>query len=188
MDNLSAQPTAEAYQGVHEIGARPYRFKGDVDGAAPRGRLLDVNGTLYGETLWGGSHRECFTMSEETHGCGTVFGITTSGKKKILYQFTGGADGANPDGGLIEVNGTLYGVATGGGSNQGGTLFSLTLGGVETVLHSFSGAPDGAGPHGDLILVKNTLYGTTQGGGSISCGLSTSYPLACGTVFAYTLP
>jgi uncharacterized repeat protein (TIGR03803 family) len=163
-----------------------YRFKGGTDGVRPQGGLIDVNGTLYGATYWGGGHRNCPTESNQTYGCGTIYSITTSGKEKVLYAFSGGADGAHPNGNLVEVNGTLYGTTSQGGSSSDGTLFSVTLDGTLTVLHSFTGPPDGLGPGAGLIDVKNTLYGTTRGGGSVSCGPS-SYPFGCGTVFAFTL-
>lgn len=159
-----------------------YRFKGDADGAHPDGGLIDVNGILYGATAWGGGHRSCGTGQ----GCGTIFSITTSGKEKVLYAFTGGAKGGAPIGNLIDVKGTLYGATNGGGAHNDGTVFSMTLNGMETILHSFGGAPDGAGPGAGLIDVNNTLYGTTTGGGSESCG-TTAYPDYCGTVFAVTL-
>lgn len=159
-----------------------YRFKGGADGVHPDGGLIDVNGTLYGATALGGGHRNCGTGQ----GCGTVFSVTTSGKEKALYAFTGGADGGGPIGNLIDVKGTLYGVTSGGGAYHDGTVFSMTLNGTETVLHSFGGAPDGARPGAGLIDVKNTIYGTTTSGGTESCG-TTSYPDYCGTVFAVTL-
>ena len=35
-----------------------------------------------------------------------------------------GSNGANPEAGLTDVNGTLYGTASGGGTNGDGTIFS----------------------------------------------------------------
>ena len=46
------------------------------------------------------------------------------------YSFSGGSDGKNPESGLIDINGTLYGAtAYGGGSGPktGGTVYSITL-------------------------------------------------------------
>ncbi|MGB8964118.1 MAG: choice-of-anchor tandem repeat GloVer-containing protein [Candidatus Cybelea sp.] len=162
-----------------------YRFKGAADGVHPQGGLIDVNGIFYGATAWGGGHRNCVTESNRFYGCGTIYSITTGGKEKVLYAFTGRADGAQPNGDLIDVNGTLYGTAGGGGASNDGTLFSVTLGGSLTVLHTFSDSPDGAEPGAGLIDVRNTLYGTTGSGGSASCGTS-AYPFGCGTVFALT--
>jgi uncharacterized repeat protein (TIGR03803 family) len=62
-----------------------HRFKGGYDGAYPRAGSIDVNGRLYGTTESGGAH-PC-TLG----GCGTVYTISTSGKEKVLYAFTGGS-------------------------------------------------------------------------------------------------
>jgi len=87
-----------------------------TDGVYPASGLIDVKGTLYGTTQYGG-----------TSGDGTVFAITTSGQETILHSFTGQpGDGANPEAGLIDVNGTLYGTTQSGGANDVGTVFSIT--------------------------------------------------------------
>ena len=90
-------------------------------------------------------------------------------------------DGKNPSGGLVVVNGVLYGVTLSvGGSYGAGTVFALTTGGAETVLYSFKGpskGPDGAYPMDRLTLFRGALYGTTQNGGAYGDG----------TVFALTL-
>ena len=137
-----------------------YSFRGGRhDGSAPAAPLLDVNGTLYGTTQYGGN---CSTV-----GCGTVFSITAGGKERILYNFAGPPDGAYPEG-LVEANGTLYGVTGGGGANATGTVFSVTMSGVEKVLHSFgtySHSGDGTYPVGNLVVLRGVLYGTTVNGG-----------------------
>lgn len=138
-----------------------YSFRGAPhDGSAPAAPLLDVNGTLYGTTQYGGKY--C-----STGGCGTVFGITASGKERIVYNFGGPPDGAYP-GGLVEVSGKLYGTTDGGGANGTGTVFSVTPSGVEKVLHSFgpySHSGDGSYPVGALVALRGTLYGATINGG-----------------------
>jgi uncharacterized repeat protein (TIGR03803 family) len=49
-------------------------------------------------------------------GYGTVFSINTTGSEHVLYSFKGySKDGANPQAGLVEANGTLYGTAIDGG-------------------------------------------------------------------------
>ncbi len=140
-----------------------YSFKGaTTDGQNPDARLINVNGTLYG-TTHGGGGKHCFFGVGAV--CGTVFSITPSGKESVLYVFKGGTtDGQNPDAGLINVNGTLYGTTTGAGAYNFGTVFSITPSGTETVLHSFGGY-DGAVPQTDLVYVRGKLYGTTETGG-----------------------
>jgi uncharacterized repeat protein (TIGR03803 family) len=85
-----------------------------------------------------------------------------------LYNFTGGADGSEPCGGLIGDDNALYGTTTYGGAYGLGTVFSLTpsaAGGawVESVLYSFAGGSDGTYPLGLSIGPGGALYGTTAG-------------------------
>lgn len=154
-----------------------YRFSRSADGGRPEGSLLAVNGMLYGTTRFGGGGA---CNNYDGTGCGTVYRLDPkSGRKKRLYSFGGGgADGAYPNGSLIDVNGTLYGTTMGGGGGCGssdgcGTVFSISTTGMETVLHSFDNKSDGRLPSAGLIDVNGTLYGTTAGGGS-----------CCGTVYS----
>ncbi|MGB8909033.1 MAG: choice-of-anchor tandem repeat GloVer-containing protein [Candidatus Cybelea sp.] len=157
-----------------------YSFKGGDDGAQPFAGLIELNGTLYGTTAYGG------TGCSSSSGCGTVFESTTSGQETVLYRFQGGKDGANPYAGLVDVNGALYGTTARGGtgcSGSGGcgTVFKITTSGKETVLYSFKGAPDGLAPIANLTVLNGTLYGTTRAGGT-GCSRSSG----CGTVFRIT--
>ncbi|MGA9944519.1 MAG: choice-of-anchor tandem repeat GloVer-containing protein [Candidatus Cybelea sp.] len=140
-----------------------------VDGENPETSLVDVNGTLYGTTNYGGAGLYF----------GTIFSISTSGTEKVLYSFAGGSDGAHPGASVIDVNGTLYGTTSYGGSgcftSHGlysgcGTVFAVTTSGQETVLHRFGGSGDGATPIAGLIDVNGALYGTTFNGGAYSGG------------------
>ncbi len=139
-----------------------YAFPGGSNGSGPTSQLVNVSGTLYGTTQYGGSGN-C------RGGCGIVFKLDPKSKTfTVLYSFTGGQDGGNPASGLVDVNGTLYGNTEYGGSSNLGTVFSLTTAGAETVLYSFLGQAsnnDGANPVGGLLDVKGTLYGTTWQGG-----------------------
>lgn len=148
-----------------------YSFAGGTDGAYPSSPLVEVNGTLYGATGEGGG-----TGCSAGNGCGTVYSITLSGSEKVLYRFVTGTGGVNPSGGLIDVNGTLYGTTAFGGAVQKcggggcGTVYSITTAGSENVLHSFGNGHDGIGPYTGLIKVKGKLYGTTQNGGAYNRG------------------
>jgi len=104
----------------------------------------------------------------------------------VLHSFAGynQGDGLEPEAGLINIKGTLYGTTSGGGANCCGTVFSITPSGTETVLHSFGGSGDGGYPYAGLINVKGTLYGTTVSGGSSSCKHNTL--VGCGTIFSIT--
>lgn len=136
-----------------------YFFKGGPsDGANPTAGLVDVGGTLYGTTVVGGA---------DAHG--TVFKVKTGGgADHLLHSFKGGpGDGAGPLAGLIDVGGTLYSTANGGGAHDSGTVFRITTaGGGYKVLYSFKGGNDGATPDASLINVGGTLYGTTFNGGT----------------------
>jgi len=107
-----------------------YSFLGSPDGDDPVAQLvLDKDGNLYGVTKYGGTG-EC--QNEADGGCGTIFKISPTGSETVLHSFTGGADGAYPEGGLIlDAEGNLYGTTTNGGSsacngNGCGTIFKFT--------------------------------------------------------------
>ena len=128
------------------------------DGTTPASGLINVNGALYGTTSYGGGN--C-----GSYGCGTVFEVTTTGAETPIYGFKGGKDGSTPAAALVNVDGTLYGSTTLGGSENAGTVFKITTSGEETVLYSFKGGRDGARPE-KLIVRNGVLYGTTAAGGS----------------------
>jgi uncharacterized repeat protein (TIGR03803 family) len=98
-----------------------HRFGDGSDGAFPVAGLVDVKGTLYGTTEYGG-----------TDGEGTVFSISTSGTEKILHNFVE-SDGEIPRASPINVNGTLYGTTWEGGKYGAGTVFSISTSGAENV-------------------------------------------------------
>jgi uncharacterized repeat protein (TIGR03803 family) len=91
------------------------------DGEEPSGAILDVAGSLYGMTFYGGTVNSTCAL-----GCGTIYGIR-SGKYSVLYRFTGADDGWNPSGGLTkDAAGNLYGTALNGGSEGDGVVFEIT--------------------------------------------------------------
>jgi uncharacterized repeat protein (TIGR03803 family) len=148
-----------------------YAFLGGSDGFLPLGALINVNGTLYSTTQFGGS-AACY------EGCGTVFSVTPAGKEKVLYRFKGGNDGSSPTGTLTYLDGALYGTTSSGGSDGCGTVFEITLAGKETVLFR-SNESDGASPS-SLIDVGGRLYGTAYAGNGKDC------EIGCGSVFTLT--
>jgi uncharacterized repeat protein (TIGR03803 family) len=102
-----------------------HSFAGGSDGLLPYGgELLKAGGTLYGATEYGGD----LGCRSSGHGCGTIFSVSVkSGAEAVVYAFEGGSDGANPQAGLTNVGGTLYGTTYEGGANNLGTVFSLSL-------------------------------------------------------------
>jgi len=157
------------------------------DGAGPQAYPIDVGGTLWGTTVYGGPGG--------TGGYGTVYAMNTSGQETFLYAFTGKPDGANPYSELVsDGKGNLYGTTQGGGTHGYGTVFKITTSGQESVLYSFAGAGagDGAYPYSGLVFDKDgNLYGTTAEGGTHSGGAvfevtpggkeRTLYSFACGS-------
>jgi uncharacterized repeat protein (TIGR03803 family) len=145
-----------------------YNFHGSLDAAGPTGSLIfDAAGNLYGTTDWGGNcvQGSCY---------GTVFELSPSANgwtETVLYRFTGGSDGANPEAGLtFDSTGDLYGAAYDGGTAGLGTVFMLSPrnnGWVESTLYSFTGQNgDGALPSCTLVFDgSGDLYGTTSKGG-----------------------
>jgi len=164
------------YKIIHSFGA-------GTDGQIPNAQLIvDSHGNLYGDTYLGG-----------TNGFGSIFTMhrnpTGAWTEKVIYNFTGGSDGANPQSTLaFDAAGNLYGTASGGGIVSSlctvivgcGTIFKLTPGSneqwTETTLYQFAGTPDAWFPLAGLVVAANgVLYGTTNAGGVN--GLGTVYAL-----------
>ena len=163
-----------------------YSFTGPPDGGGDgafsyEGVIRDPAGNLYGVTSKGGAS-----------GAGVVYELDTTGKETLLYSFSGGADGGDPDSALLfDSKGNLYGTTANGGTGCGGTgcgvVFKLSpqAGGSwpETVLYTFcslANCTDGESPGDSLIMDRaGNLYGTTYfGGASHNCN-----GVGCGAVF-----
>ena len=89
-----------------------------ADGASPFAGLILSGKTLYGAAAFRGSS-----------GYGTLFAVNTNGTGFTnYYNFSGGSDGAYPEGSVILSGNTLYGTAEGGDSSSAnGNVFSLAL-------------------------------------------------------------
>jgi uncharacterized repeat protein (TIGR03803 family) len=83
------------------------------DGAAPKNLVEDSNGDLYGTTIWGGN-----SACQRT-GCGVIFKLTTAGDFTLLYSFSGGSDGANPNSLIRDTSGNLYGTTSTSNTGDG---------------------------------------------------------------------
>lgn len=148
-----------------------HAFSGGDDGATPFGTpVLDEKGNVFGTTESAGAY-----------GYGTVYEVTSKGKKKVLYSFgatSGYTDGCSPTAGVVrDDDGNLYGTTQGCGANAYGTLYKLSPSGRFTVLHAFGGTDDGRRPQDAPTLVKNDagkieLYGTTPSGGTSNRGVA----------------
>jgi len=143
-----------------------HNFSAASDGANPMGSLvLDAAGNIYGTTSAGGDLY-----------FGTLFMIDPGGNETVVYNFTGGNDGAYPYSNLIlDTQGNLYGTTSQGGCCGQGSVFEFSNGTLST-LYSFS-APingvnsDGQNPMGGVTADANgNLYGTAVSAGSWGWG------------------
>jgi uncharacterized repeat protein (TIGR03803 family) len=139
-----------------------HSFTGGVDGGCPCSSVIrDSAGNLYGTTQAGGSW-----------GWGVVYKLNAAGHETVLYNFTGGADGGEPQAGVIRDSaGNLYGTTSVGFANQG-VVYKVDTAGHETVLYAFTGGADGGTPYSGVISDSaGNLYGTTNTGGSAGAGV-----------------
>jgi uncharacterized repeat protein (TIGR03803 family) len=162
-----------------------YSFAGGTDGATPyAGVTFDASDNLYGTTTAGGAS-----------SAGTVFQLANSNgtwTENVLYSFTGGSDGANPlwCGVIFDATGTLYGMTSGGGSQEVGVVYKVTpnSGGGWTygLLHTFTGGKDGSYPLAGTLTfdTAGNLYGATSDGVDNYGNCPTSND--CGSIFKLT--
>jgi uncharacterized repeat protein (TIGR03803 family) len=97
-----------------------YNFSDSAGGAQPGGITMNGVGNMLGGTELGGSG-----------GSGTFYKLIKSGNtwnEKVLYNFTGGADGGSPSLGppLLDASGNIFGLAVTGGTFGDGVAFELT--------------------------------------------------------------
>ena len=103
----------------------------------------------------------------------------------LLYTFTGGADGYNPQAGVVfDEHGALYGTTFFGGTAGFGTVFRLAPTGhgswtLDTI-HSFAGYPnDVSNSYAHVTFdQEGNLYGTAGTGGRNLCFID-----SCGGIF-----
>ncbi|MFZ0032671.1 MAG: choice-of-anchor tandem repeat GloVer-containing protein, partial [Candidatus Cybelea sp.] len=97
-----------------------YTFKSIAEGAGPQS-LTAANGVLYGTDWYGGN----LCGVSGAYG-GTVFAVTTSGKKEWSYAFPCGG-GILPSPGLIALGDRLYGTTQLGARYGDGTIFTFRI-------------------------------------------------------------
>lgn len=143
----------------------------DVNGANPQSGLV-----LSGQTLFG-------------IGGSVVYALNTNGGGyTVLKQFGSAVDSATYSAsGLTISNGTLYGVAAGGGAYGYGQIFALNTNGAGFAdFHDFTPPAnaytpnytnfDGISPGGGVVQLNSALYGAASQGGNNgnptnNCGL-----------------
>jgi len=133
-----------------------YSFEGSPDGKFPYGGVYALGNKLWGTTQYGGKN-----------GFGALFIVNMkTDEEKIVHSFTGGADGANPNGVPVALGNSLYGTTEGGGAYGNGTIYAYDLNTKkETVVYSFCSSqncPDGFSPQGNLIVASGELFGMSS--------------------------
>jgi len=142
------------------------------DGATPTSGLIQgSDGNLYGVAA----------LSSTGSSCGMIFEITAVGGYSILYSF-GCADGGDPlSTPMQHTNGTIYGLADGGGPDGDGVLYSFDLG-----LSPFAKLLPVAGRSGSVIgILGQGFTGTT----SVSFnGTAAAFKIISDTFLEATVP
>ena len=138
-------------------------FDSDTDGYGPVGNVtLDAMGNLYGTDYGDGRN----------FSNGNVWKIDTSGNYTPIYTFSGGDDGAQPDGSvLFDSAGNMYGTTSTGGMYGFGTVWMISASGNFSPIHAFSGGADGGYPTGSLTFdASGDLVGTASAYGLLTDG------------------
>jgi len=114
------------------------------DGTNPNGSLaFDGKSAFYGTAQAGGAH-----------SAGTLFKIDPAAKTlTTLYAFTGGSDGALPDGGMrFGIFGLLFGVTREGGDHVGTIFLFNPYSGQLQTLYTFPLGLNPSGPTGGIVI------------------------------------
>jgi uncharacterized repeat protein (TIGR03803 family) len=139
----------------------------DVSYFPAGGVTLGTDGNYYGTDQDGGPGGNCGFA-----GCGQVYKVSPAGVETVLYNFTGFADGADPQAAPIEgADGNYYGTTVDANGGAYGTVYKITPGGVLTTLYTFN-VTDGNAPTAPLLLgTDGNFYGTASQGGTGSLGV-----------------
>lgn len=142
--------------------------------SSPHFLMEASNGKLYGRTNRGGA------------GYGVIFEYdpaTDALTKKVEFDGNTGYNGGGIQGGLLEVNGKLYGVTRVGGPSGSGSLFEYDISSSSiTVVADFD--PEGISEvTSNLALASNgKLYGTSTVGGLSNKGTIFEYDITSETI------
>ena len=151
--SATTQAQTIALKSLYDIGATE---------APIRGALVEAGdgnfyGTTYGEDFYQSGHKP--------GSWGTIFKLSPGDVETTLYLFSGGDDGANPNGLTLGKDGSFYGTTFYGGSSGVGTIFRITPTGQFATLYTFANSTNPS-PHPAAPLIRDAqgnLYGTTRG-------------------------
>jgi uncharacterized repeat protein (TIGR03803 family) len=153
-----------------------HAFSGNEDGGVPLAPPVQGwDGNLYGTTTFG------------TVSAGTVYKYTLSGTFSTMFSFDSDrSQGTQTTSTLLQANdGSLYGVANSGGSNNCGTIFKVSRTGTLLLDYSFPCGAGGWVPAGGLTQASDgNFYGTTELGGITQS--SGDCAAGCGIVYRMT--
>jgi uncharacterized repeat protein (TIGR03803 family) len=162
---FSLRTDGSAFTNLHNFSATSHNSPGgtNLDGAGPYGRLMMLDGRLYGTARSGGAYHS-----------GTVFSLATNGSQFVTLHTFNGVDGVFAHSKLVPLNGVLYG-------NTLSTLFAMNTNGSGFVtLFKFPELPPSTTTNAfggflwsSLVISGDRLYGTASAGG----------PSGYGTVF-----
>ncbi len=131
-----------------------YNFE-SLSGINPVGNLIESNGKIWGLSHNGGSKAS-----------GTIFSIELDGTGFTkVDDLNVAVTGSLPNGGLQEINGKLWGVTSGGGTNSKGTIFSINTDGTSLTNNFNFGGDYGRLPFCNLIESNGKIWGHATYGG-----------------------
>jgi len=156
---FSVAANGSSYTNLHHFGP------GTANGSEPCDSLVGDGTWLYGMTRHGGTADD-----------GVIYRIGPDGSgyaQLHSFDMSSDANGAVPEGSLLRVAGTLYGMARYSGANNQGAIFKIGTNGTGYAhLHDFAGGTsDGGRPFGELIRDNDRLYGMTTYGGTANSGV-----------------
>jgi uncharacterized repeat protein (TIGR03803 family) len=132
---------AGIYTTLHDFASFPW----SPEGYGPSTLMLGADGKFYGTTAYGGTG-------------GAIFRVSSNGAFETLHSFTGGAEGAYPNGPLVQTpDGAIFGTSSGGGAENAGTVFRMGPDLTVTVIHSI--ASPAAFPPGLIAGSDGALQG-----------------------------
>ncbi len=145
-----------AIQAVAAADETSYRFRAFPFAGNPYGLVADAAGNLYG------------VADDGVYNFGLVFRLTPDADgnltSSILHTFTGGWDGGNPAGIMLDNAGNIYGFASAGGSGSG-VFFELTPSEEgrwkEKVLYNFTASRGNPFPNGPAMDGAGNFFGDT---------------------------
>jgi len=134
-----------------------HTFTVGLDGGQTYSAVIrDTLGNLYGATFDGGAAN-----------FGVVYRFDPQGHESVLHNFTGGADGRNPNQITLDAAGNIYGTTNEGGVPNAncvagcGVVYKLNRSRLLTVLYTFVGGTSGGEPAAGVVRDSaGNLYGT----------------------------